>query len=89
MVVNRLVEMRDQPPEGLGRTPGPKALLYYLPRDADLVSWGKHSAALLADHLSTSARSRTHLWAAAAPPGEALCERPAPMRQWQVDFGVP
>jgi hypothetical protein len=24
------------PPEGLQRTPGPKAILYYLPRDADL-----------------------------------------------------
>ncbi len=41
VVVDRLVEMRDQPPEGLGRTPGPKALLYYLPRDADLVSSGE------------------------------------------------
>ena len=27
-VVDRLLELRDQPPEGLGRTPGPKALLY-------------------------------------------------------------
>lgn len=35
-VVDRLLQMRDQPPEGLGRTPGPKALLYYLPRDAEL-----------------------------------------------------
>ena len=27
-VVARLLELRDQPPEGLGRTPGPPALLY-------------------------------------------------------------
>ncbi len=35
-VVDRIVAMRDEPPEGLGRTPGPKALLYYLPRDAQV-----------------------------------------------------
>src|SRR2546421_6502525 len=39
-VVDRIVEMRDQPPEGLRRTPGPKAILYYLPRDADLAASG-------------------------------------------------
>ena len=40
LVVDRLLEMRDQPPEGLGRTPGPKALLYYLPRDESLQQTG-------------------------------------------------
>ncbi len=35
-VVERIVAMRDEPPEGLQRRPGPKALLYYLPRDPDL-----------------------------------------------------
>lgn len=29
-------QIRLFPPEGLQRTPGPKAILYYLPRDADL-----------------------------------------------------
>ncbi len=28
VVVDRLLQMRDQPPEGVRRTPGPKALLY-------------------------------------------------------------
>src|SRR6266581_6048908 len=28
-----IVEMRLSPPEHLGRTPGPRALFYYLPRD--------------------------------------------------------
>jgi transposase InsO family protein len=32
-VIDRLLEIRDDPPEGLGRTPGPKAILYYLNRD--------------------------------------------------------
>jgi hypothetical protein len=35
-VVERIIQMRDEPPEGLQRTPGPKAILYYLPRDPDL-----------------------------------------------------
>src|SRR5579864_1944287 len=35
-VVEQILQMRDEPPEGLGRTPGPKALLYYLPRNAFL-----------------------------------------------------
>ncbi len=32
-VVDRLLEIRDEPPEGLSRTPGPKAILSYLTRD--------------------------------------------------------
>ena len=36
VVTERIIEMRDEPPEGLRRTPGPKAILYYLPRDPDL-----------------------------------------------------
>ena len=35
-LVDRLLEIRDDPPEGLGRTPGPKAILYYLSRDETL-----------------------------------------------------
>src|SRR5258708_37531018 len=34
LVLRRIEPMRLFPPEGLQRTPGPKALLYYLPRDA-------------------------------------------------------
>jgi hypothetical protein len=40
-VVERILELRDQPPEGLGRTPGPKALWYSLPRDAELAASGE------------------------------------------------
>ena len=39
-VIDRILEIRDQPPEGLGRTPGPKAILYYLPRDESLQQAG-------------------------------------------------
>jgi len=39
-VESRIVEMRLSPPEHLGRTPGPRALLYYLPRDPALQAAG-------------------------------------------------
>jgi hypothetical protein len=39
-VVDRLLEIRDDPPEGLGRTPGPKAILYYVSRDEALKERG-------------------------------------------------
>jgi hypothetical protein len=35
-VTLRIVEMRFSPPENLKRVPGPRALLYYLPRDPEL-----------------------------------------------------
>lgn len=35
-VEQRIVAMREQPPENLRRVPGPKALLYYLPRDPEV-----------------------------------------------------
>ncbi len=37
-VIKRIVEMRFTPPANLKRVPGPRALLYYLPRDPELQS---------------------------------------------------
>lgn len=39
-IIQRIVEMRESPPEHLQRVAGPKALLYYLPRDAELQALG-------------------------------------------------
>ena len=39
-ILERIVEMRESPPEHLQRVPGPKALLSYLPRDAELQADG-------------------------------------------------
>ncbi len=33
LVEERILAIRDEPPENLKRVPGPKAILYYLPRD--------------------------------------------------------
>src|SRR5215469_7312951 len=35
-IIQRIVEIREHPPENLHRTPGPRAILYYLPRDKEL-----------------------------------------------------
>ena len=83
-VVDRLLEMRDQPPEGLGRTPGPKALLYYLPRDESLQQAGlrlpkstRTIHRLLREHGRIAIR---------LPHMPDPIERPKPMQQWQLDF---
>ncbi len=39
-IIQRIVEMRESSPEHLQRVPGPKALLYYLPRDPELQALG-------------------------------------------------
>jgi hypothetical protein len=39
-LVQRIIEIRTCPPENLQRTPGPRTILYYLKRDADLQAQG-------------------------------------------------
>jgi len=41
-VVQRILELRDHPPEHLQRVPGPKALLYYLPGHTEGLPQGTH-----------------------------------------------
>jgi Integrase core domain len=90
-IVQRIVEMREHPPENLQRVPGPRAIVYYLHRDQELLVHGmslprstrtiwrvlrKLGCILDAPHR----RRRTH-------------ERPDPMEEIQLDFkdatGVP
>jgi hypothetical protein len=40
LVLRRIEQIRLHPPENLQRTPGPRAILYYLPRDAELQEKG-------------------------------------------------
>jgi len=84
VVVDRILQMRDQPPEGLGRTPGPKALLYSLPRDVELAATGQRlprSSRTIYRLLREAGRIRRRLPHLGEP-----TERPAPMSQWQLDF---
>jgi transposase InsO family protein len=84
VVVDRIIELRDQPPEGLGRTPGPKALLYYLPRDAQVQALGQRlprSSRTIYTILRQAGRIRQRQLPAPDP-----IERPEPMSCWQLDF---
>ena len=81
-VTEHIIQMRDEPPEGLQRTPGPKAILYYLPRDADLQG----------ERLPRSSRTIYHILQHAGriahrlPHLQEELARPAPMSRWQLDF---
>jgi transposase InsO family protein len=82
-VVERILEIRDQPPEGLRRTPGPKAILYYLHRDAQMQALGGLPRAP-----RTIWRILVQQGRIARPdrPAHEPLERPAPLTSWQLDF---
>jgi transposase InsO family protein len=83
-VVDAVLTIRDEPPGGLGRTPGPKAILYYLSQDESLAQAGLR--------LPTSTRTSWRLLrenGRIAPRPPRLTdplERPSPMQHWQLDF---
>lgn len=83
-VVTKILAIRDDPPEGLNRTPGPVAIKYYLNRDQKLKASGCY--------IPTSTRT---IWAILDKNGRI--ERPTrrehvplsqaiPMMSWQIDF---
>ena len=81
-VVDRLLEIRDDPPEGLGRTPGPKAILYYLSRDEALKEKRlPKSTRTIHRILHENGRIASRLPTVTDP-----IERPPAMQQWQLDF---
>jgi transposase InsO family protein len=83
LVIERILAIRDQPPEQLGRIPGPKAILYYLQRDHMLPE-----ATRLPRSTATIWRI-LHLHQRIARPTHRPSEpvpRPEPLTSWQLDF---
>src|SRR5690349_12445484 len=83
-VVERILSIRDEPPEHLRRVPGPKAILYYLPRDSEAQELGVPLP-----------RSTRTIWkilrqhgriALEVPRRHQRLERPAPLDEVQMDF---
>lgn len=81
-VIDRILEIRDAPPENLQRIPGPKAIMYYLARTPELVG-------------ERLPRSTHTIWRILQQAGRILMpgrgqrtrmERPAPMTEWELDF---
>ncbi|HMQ34778.1 MAG TPA: integrase core domain-containing protein [Chloroflexaceae bacterium] len=83
-VIARILEIRDQPPRGLGRIPGPKAILYYLRQEADTT--------LAGERLPRSTRTiwlvlRQHQRIVLTPTRtQRSTDRAEPMSAWQIDF---
>jgi hypothetical protein len=82
-VEERILAIRDEPPENLKRVPGPKAILYYLPRDPALQA-----------RTAPLPRSTRTIWKILkrndriVHPARRVhqpLERPAPMSCWQID----
>ncbi|HEY7122967.1 MAG TPA: integrase core domain-containing protein [Ktedonobacterales bacterium] len=84
LAIERILDMRDHPPEHLHRTPGPKAILYYLGRDKTLQS----SGGLVPRSTRTIWQILTQHGRIAHPPRRERVpmERPGPLQYLQLDF---
>jgi transposase InsO family protein len=82
-VIERILAIRDTPPEGLRRIPGPRAIVYYLRRDPVVqtqqlpVPSERTIYRILKQHDRIPERTKR--------PHEPM-ERAAPMTNWQIDF---
>jgi Integrase core domain len=84
VVVDRILDIRDRPPAGLQRAPGPRAILYFLDRDAELRAAGEPVP-----------RSTATVWRILRQHGRVAQRRPhqhepwdlpEPLASWQLDF---
>ena len=83
-VVKRILAIRDEPPEGLQRTPGPLAIKYYLHEAEKREPLGHH----LPTSTSTIWRildQHQRIWRPTKADYEPL-PRASPMLAWQIDF---
>ncbi len=82
--MERILDIRDQPPETLRRTPGPLAILSYLQRDETLQA----AQVPLPRSQRTVWRILTHAGriARVVRPEREPVERPEPLAVWQIDF---
>lgn len=83
-VIERILSIRDDPPDNLRRTPGPRTILYYLHRGEDLTASGVYLP-----------RSTSTIWQILdqherierpTKPEHTPLERPDPLHDWQIDF---
>ncbi len=87
LIVERLLDIRDHPPDHLGRTPGPRAIAYFLAKDSVLVEQGlkppsSSSTSTIWKILVNNGRiARTR-----PPTPHQLLQRPGPLENFQLDF---
>jgi len=84
LVVERILAIRDTPPQHLNRIPGPKAILYYLEQEA--------TTTLQGERLPRSTKTIWHILrqhqriVAPVAREHHRFTRPEPLRSWQLDF---
>ena len=83
LVEQAILLIRDQPPHGLRRVPGPQAIQYYVRLDPALALFGIPIPSLRTIHRILRANDR--IAHREKPPHEPI-ERPNPMTCWQIDF---
>ncbi len=83
LVIQQILTLRDQPPEGLRRVPGKVPIHYYLERDPVLrfFQWPVPSCKTIYRLLKATDRI-----ASRSKPVHQPLERPAPLTCWQIDF---
>lgn len=80
-----ILSIRDEPPEGLRRTPGPKAILYYLPRRFTLWESGLRLPTSTRTIYQILERNQRIVHRRPHTPQPDL-PREAPLQCWQLDF---
>ena len=83
-VIAEILDIRDHPPDGLRRIPGPKAILYYLPK-----RFPERPPQALPRSTRTTWRilcQHDRITRAKEDRPKALYERPVPLEWWQIDF---
>lgn len=83
-VVERILEIRDDPPQNLHRVPGPVAILYYLHHDPQLqqtLEYLPRSTSTIWHILNQFGRIRRPRRVEHEPES-----RPEPLSEWQIDF---
>jgi transposase InsO family protein len=84
VVIDRILAIRDDPPAGLNRIPGPKAILYYLQQEATTTLQGER----LPRSTRTIWRILRQYQRIVSPHRQAHqpVSRPEPLQSWQLDF---
>jgi hypothetical protein len=83
-VVERILALRDEPPDHLRRVPGPRTILFFLHRDPEALALGvplPRSTRTIWQVLRTYGRIATEL-----PPQHQPLEPPEPLAEVQADF---
>jgi hypothetical protein len=83
LVIQQILTIRDQPPDGLRRVPGQEAIHYYLERDPALQFFQLPVPSCKTIYRLLKANDRI---ASRSKPVHQPLERPAPMTCWQIDF---